>query len=150
MKNIFIIGGLTILLFIGGVWWSKSLQSSDLNVISTQGVHWHPQLTMYVNGEKQNIPSDIGIGTQYASMPTFDSSMRMTAMHTHEPDGTIHLEFPGLVKRDDTTLGNFFRIWSKNFMEFGSSVTMTVNGKENTEYENYEMKDGDRIELRYE
>ena len=83
-------------------------------------------------------------------MPTFDQNMRMTAMHTHESDGTIHLEFPGLVKRNDTTLGNFFRIWGKDFMSFGSSVTMMVNGKANTELDSYEMKDGDKIELRYE
>ncbi|RJR12552.1 hypothetical protein C4585_03540 [Candidatus Parcubacteria bacterium] len=150
MKNIFIIGGLAILLLVGGVWWSKSLQSSDSNIISTQGVHWHPQLTMYVNGEKQDIPSGIGIGTQYASMPTFDSSMRMTSMHTHEPDGTIHLEFPGLVKKDDTTLGNFFRIWGKDMRSFGSNMTMSVNGIPNTDYENYMMRDGDKIELRYD
>ena len=150
MKNTLIVSGIVILLLIGGVWWSRSLQSSDPDIISTRGVHWHPQLTIYVNGEKQDIPANIGLGAQYASMPTFDQNMRMTAMHTHESDGTIHLEFPGLVKRNDTTLGNFFRIWGKDFMSFGSSVTMMVNGKANTELDSYEMKDGDKIELRYE
>ena len=33
---------------------------------------------------------------------------------------------------------------------FGTNVKMTVNGKENTEYENYAMQDKDKIELRYE
>ena len=33
---------------------------------------------------------------------------------------------------------------------FGTNMRMTVNGIENTEYENYQMKDGDTIELRYE
>lgn len=151
MKNILILVGIAILLLAGGVWWSKSLQSSDPNVISTQGVHWHPQIEIYVNDEKQDIPANIGIGTQYASMPTFDANMRMTAMHTHEPDGTIHLEFPGRVTREDTTLGNFFQIWGKDMMgEFGTLTKMTVNGKENTELGKYEMKDGDKIELRYE
>lgn len=150
MKNILIVGGLIALLLIGGVLWSKSLQSNNPDVISTRGVHWHPKITIYVNEEKQDIPENIGIGTQYASKPTFDQSMRMTAMHTHEPDGTIHLEFPEVVKRTDTVLGNFFRIWGKDFMEFGTSVTMTVNGKENTELEMYEMRDGDQIELRYQ
>jgi hypothetical protein len=150
MKNIFVIGGLAVLLLIGGVWWSNSLQESDPDTISTRGVHWHPQVEIYIKGEKQEIPANIGIGPQYASMPTFDTSMRMTAMHTHEPDGTIHLEFPARVTREDTTLGNFFAIWGKGLMSFGSSVTMTVNGEENTELEDYEMKDGDKIELRYE
>lgn len=83
-------------------------------------------------------------------MPTFDHNMGMTAIHTYEPDGVIHLEIAGVVTKDDIKLENFFRIWGKDFREFGSSVRMKVNGKENTELENYEMKDGDKIELRYE
>lgn len=151
MKNIFIIGGIAILLLVGGVWWSKSLQESDPNVISTRGVHWHPQIEIYVQGEKQEIPANIGIGMQYASTPTFDQNMRMTAMHTHEPDGTIHLEFPARVTREDTKLKNFFAIWGKDMMgDFGTLAKMTVNGEENAELGEYEMKDGDKIELRYE
>jgi hypothetical protein len=150
MKNIFIIGGLAVLLLIGGVWWSNSLQESDPNVISTRGIHWHSQIAIYVKGERQEIPANIGIGPQYEGMPTFESGMRMTAMHTHEPDGTIHLEFPARVTREDTKLGNFFRIWGKDYMSFGLSVVMMVNGEENAELEDYEMKDGDKIELRYE
>lgn len=150
MKKVFIVGAIVILLLLGASWWSKSLQSSDPDILSARGLHWHPQLTIYVNGEKRDILANIGIGSQYASMPTFDSSMRMTAMHTHEDMPIIHLEFSGAVRRDDTKLGNFFRIWGKDFMEFGSSVSMTVNGEESTELENYEMKDGDKIELRYE
>jgi len=152
MKNTFIIGSIAAtLLLVGGVWWLNSLQESDPNTISTRGVHWHPQIEIYKKGEKQDIPANIGVGMQYASMPTFDQSMRMTAMHTHEPDGTIHLEFSGRVMREDTTLGNFFVIWGKDMMgEFGTLTKMMVNGEETTEFGAYEMKDGDKIELRYE
>ncbi len=160
LKNEFIIGGVAILIFMGGLWWSKSLETTQLEaedtggdasqIISQSGLHWHTQLSIYVNGERQNIPTNIGVGTAYASKPTFDAGMRMTAIHTHEPDGTIHLEFPGQVREEDTVLGNFFRIWGKDFMEFGPIVAMMVNSKENTELEKYEMKDGDKIELRYE
>lgn len=151
MKNILIIGGIAALLLIGGVWWSNSIQSSDPDTISTRGVHWHPQIEIYVKGETQEIPANIGIGMQYASTPTFDQNMRMTAMHTHEPDGTIHLEFPARVTREDTKLKNFFAIWGKDMMrDFGTLTKMTVNGEENAELGEYEMKDGDKIELRYE
>lgn len=150
MKNFLIGTVLVLLLLIGATWWSKSLQSNDPDVITRSGVHWHPQLTIYVKDEKWEIPANIGVGIQNASKPTYDPSMRMTAMHTHEPDGTIHLEFPGIVKREDTKLGNFFDIWGEDIMEFGSSITMTVNGETNTDIGNYEMKDGDKIELRYE
>ncbi|PIP55681.1 MAG: hypothetical protein CO183_02480 [Candidatus Zambryskibacteria bacterium CG_4_9_14_3_um_filter_42_9] len=150
MKNFLIGIVLLIILLAGATWWSKSLQSEDPGVISRSGLHWHPQLTIYVRGEKQEIPANIGIGMQYASTPTFDQGMRMTAMHTHEPDGTIHFEFPARVTREDTKLKNFFAIWGRNMMSFGSSVTMMVNGEETAELGEYEMKDGDKIELRYE
>lgn len=71
-------------------------------------------------------------------------------MHTHDSSGVIHLEFQGLVRQDDVKLGRLFEIWGKDFMEFGSSVSMTVNGEESTELQNYRMKDGDKIELKYE
>ena len=130
--------------------WSKSLQNADPNVISQNGLHWHPELQIYVKGEKQDIPENIGVGIQNASKPTYDPGMRMTSMHTHEPGGTIHFEFPGRVTRENTKLGNFFKIWDRDMRSFGSNVRMTVNGAPNTEYENYMMRDGDKVELHYE
>lgn len=152
MKNILIIGGLVTLLLIGGVWWSKSLESSDPNVISMRGLHTHPRLAIYVHGEKILIPQNTGVGTSFAGRPGYgQGGMAMTPMHTHdETDGTIHLEFPGRVTREDTKLKNFFTIWGKDMMGFGENVAMTVNGKQSTELGDYEMKDGDIIELKYE
>ena len=150
MKTVLIIIGVSALVLIGGVWLSSSSRNPDPNIISRNGLHTHPQLEIYVKGQRQDIPANIGVGGQYASMPTYDQGMRMTAMHTHEPGGTIHLEFPATVTKEDIRLGNFFRIWGKNFMEFGSSVNMMVNGTSSTELEKYEMQDGDKIELRYE
>ncbi|MEX2013746.1 MAG: hypothetical protein WD896_00125 [Parcubacteria group bacterium] len=151
MKNLLIII-VIIAALAGGVYWSKSLQSNDPNILSTRGIHWHPILTIYVKGEKQIIPPNIGIGTQYASTPTYDSGMRMTAIHTHDDanEGVIHFEFSGVVRKEDTTLGQFFKIWGKDINSLGSNVKMTVNGQENTELGEYPMKDGDKIELRYE
>jgi len=147
-------GGAALLLIGGGAFatlnWPSQPSDPQSEILSRDGLHWHPQIEIYLKGEKQEIPANIGVGTQYASTPTYDSGMSMTAMHTHEPNGIIHFEFPGSVTKEDTKLENFFRIWGKDFMEFGSSVTMTVNGEQNTELENYHMQDGDNIELRYE
>ena len=52
--------------------------------------------------------------------------------------------------KDDVKLGNFFRIWGKDIRSFGDGMTMTVNGEANTEFDNYQMRDKDKIELRYE
>ena len=69
------------------------------------------------------------------------------------------MEMKGVVSKDDTKLGKFFQVWGKKFnsqcildqcaAESGT-LKMTVNDQENAEYENYLMKDGDRIEIRYE
>lgn len=134
----------------GGLWWSSNAVESDTDVITRRGMHWHPELAVYVRGERQIIPADIGIGTQYAGFPGYDGAMGMAGVHTHDATGVIHFEFSGLVREKDLTLGEFFRVWGKDMRAFGSNVRMTVNGKESVEYENYMMRDGDKIELRYE
>ena len=74
-------------------------------------------------------------------------------IHTHSEDaaqGVLHLEFSGRVTKDDVKLGNFFKNWGKDMSEFGSAMTMTVNGKENTEFGSYAMADGDKIVMKFE
>lgn len=106
-------------------------------IISRRGLHFHPELAIFVEGEKIEIPANIGIGAVHHPM------------HTHDASGVIHLEFQGVVRRDDLRLGKFLERWGKDIAEFGSSVTMTVNGEERTELQNYVMGDGDKIVLRY-
>lgn len=151
MKTILIIVGATTALLVGGMWWSNNLANGNPDVISRTGIHWHPQLTIFVRGQQVTIPQNLGIGPQFAGTRGFDPQMQMAAMHTHEDLPLIHLEFmSGPVHKEDVTLGQFFKVWAKDMRSFGSNMRMTVNGKENTEYENYIMRDGDKIELRYE
>lgn len=141
MKKPLIIIIVGIGLFAGAIYWSKSLQSKDPSIISRSGIHWHPIVEIYVAGVKEEIPANVGLGAVHQPL------------HTHVEDaqnGVIHMEFDGLVKQEDTELGNFFKIWGKDLRSFGGNLQMTVNGKENTEFENYHMKEGDKIELRYE
>lgn len=146
MKNILIAGGVVIF-FVASIALSNILQSSDPTLISTRGIHYHPQLEIYIQGEKQEIPAGIGLVGGHSPL------------HTHDPDGVIHLEYGGTVHAEDTTLGRFFEIWGKKFskdqiFDFVNGpegvVSMTVNGVPNTEFENYHMKDGDKIVIRYE
>lgn len=125
-------------IIVGGFAWGRYMQSSDPGILAQQGIHWHPQLTIYVKGEKQEVPGGIGLAGG------------MAAMHTHESGGLVHVEPQGVVREADVALGKFFQIWGKDFNSFGSNVKMLVNGTENTELENYKMKDGDKIELYYE
>lgn len=144
MKNI--ITSVTIIAVVVAILvWLKSTEPREAEiiaekgeVISEQGIHWHPELRVFVKGEEIVIPENVGLGSVH------------NPVHTHEDLPVIHLEFSGVVRENDTQLGRFFEVWGKDFMEFGSTVDMKVNGASNTDLENYQMKDGDKIELYYE
>lgn len=144
------IGLATVLIMAGGVsllslQHSKEASIPEGEVISRKGIHWHPQLSIYIKGKQQKIPANLGIGGAIHQ-----------PIHTHDTSGTLHVEIGGVVTRDEIKLDNFFRIWGKKFSpkcvvdECGGKVTMLVNGKENKDFENYLMKDKDNIEIRYE
>lgn len=119
------------------------------DIISRNGIHWHPHLRIVINGKEETIPAGVGLGAVHAPL------------HTHDTDNIIHLEYerPGtIVVKDDTRLAKFFTVWGKRFDREcifdhcnGSSGTVRffVNGKENTDFEQYAMHDNDDIEIRY-
>ncbi len=151
-----VIGGIalvTIVILVGAVFLlSKGNEQSvpQDQIVANNGLHWHPKLAIYIKGQKQEIPANIGIGAVHQKIHTHDEDAK---------DGVVHMEMQGVVTKDDTKLGNFFRIWGKDFNSTQifdkkngalGTVKMTVNGKENTEFENYKMRDGDQIEIKYE
>ena len=139
MKTPLILGVIVLVLLAGATWWSSTLQTgNNTPVVSQDGLHWHPTLVMYVKGEKIEIPGNIGLGAVHQPM------------HTHEDLPIIHLEYSGRVVEDDLKLGNFFANWGRDMRSFGTNMHMKVNGIDNTEYENYMMRDGDSIELHYD
>lgn len=139
------------LLFIVGAYFLVSRSNKPPvpkeQIVAENGLHWHPTLSISIKGQKQEIPKDIGIGAVHQPI------------HTHDTTGTLHMEMQGLITKQDTRLGNFFKTWGKEFSSTqifdkingpGGKVKMLVNGKENADFANYLMKDGDKIEIRYE
>ena len=142
-----------IVLLVGGsivglVWYiANQPKTPESEIISQSGIHWHPELSIYIKGAKQEIPANIGIGVTHQPL------------HTHDNTGVIHLEIQGLVTRDDIKIGRFFKIWGKLFNSNcildscngpNGKVKMLVNGRENNDFDNYPMQDKDKIEIRYE
>lgn len=112
-------------------------------IVSTTGMHWHSDLTITILGEKQEIPIDVGLDSVHKPI------------HTHE-DKRVHMEFSDTVKESDIALGQFFKNWGKTFNKdcifdkcngAEGQVRMVVNGKENSEFERYIMKDNDKIDI---
>lgn len=132
---------------------------TDSNLVSTGGIHWHVKLAIEVKGKTQTIPADIGIGPGYRTNPMFDTTMGMTGIHTHDATGVLHWELmAGPVTRSDIELGDFFKVWRQPFTATellgyrngaGGHLSMTVNGKSNTRYNRYLIRDGDEIVIRY-
>lgn len=149
---------------ISGFWLSAdsvedniTLSSDQIEQIPPGEVHWHPRLTILIDGEQIPIPTGIGI-TIGNRVDTRLSGMRMSPTHTHESDGTIHLENRNPRSKPETlTLGYFFDVWDKQFNSTcifdyctdDGTLRMAVNGKENYEFQNYMMRDKDEIYIEY-
>ncbi len=143
-KNMLLWGGLIILAALGAFFLFRYLFTTPkdgtlaADILKTcvnhtsPGMHIHPDLRIEINGEREDIPANIGI-----------SGNCMRPLHTHDSMGKIHVEFP---RAHNFTLGDFFHVWDKPFPD---AITMTVNGQANTEYENLILKDHDQIEIEY-
>jgi hypothetical protein len=107
-----------------------SCQTSEQTVF-----HIHTHLTIFVNGQQQQVPAGIGIpgavAQQTQAGPFVNSGTCFYWLHTHAADGIIHIESP--VQRT-YTLGEFFDEWGQPLgpSQVGSAhgkVTVIVNGQ---------------------
>ncbi|PIN81887.1 hypothetical protein COV11_00845 [Candidatus Woesearchaeota archaeon CG10_big_fil_rev_8_21_14_0_10_30_7] len=136
---------------------SVELSEGKKSEVPSGSVHWHPKISIIIDGEQVSIPSDLGYGTG-KMVDTHLSGMRMSPIHTHDSGGTIHLENNNPSSKPETlSLGYFFYVWNKTFnstciFEYCTdkgSLKLFVNGKENFEFENYLMRDKDQIRIEY-
>lgn len=76
--------------------------------------HVHAHLTIFVNGAQRQIPAGVGIPgakeTQSPTGPYISTGKCFYWLHTHAPDGVIHIESP--IQRG-FTLGDFFDEWGQ-------------------------------------
>lgn len=157
-KTIIIVG--VIALIAGLVYWGgaakrkervelENMTSREIALRSTTDMateyHIHPELSIFVNGEEVLIPTNLGV-----------KATGMTAIHTHDEKGVIHVEAP---IQKDFTLGDFFAVWGKDFsstqllentVDKNSEIIMTVNGERVDTYENTILWDKDKIVISYQ
>jgi hypothetical protein len=88
--------------------------------------HYHPQLRIIINGTEAPVPGSIGVDPATGAM---------SALHTHEPDGTIHIEAD--TAGEVFTLGQIFTQWGVKLTspqiggvrtKSGQNLTLTSNG----------------------
>jgi hypothetical protein len=97
--------------------------------------HIHAHLAVYENGQPRALPGGIGIPgsqvVQTAEGPVAAGGQCIYWLHTHAPDGIIHVESP--TKRI-YTLGDFFGEWhqplnANQVADAKGHVSAFVNGK---------------------
>ena len=97
----------------------------DLGPMGT-AEHYHPHLRLIINGKQIQVPANIGVDP---------STGAMSALHTHEGDGTIHIEADTV--GEVYTLGQLFTEWGVKLTpqqiggvraKDGQQVTVTSNG----------------------
>ena len=97
----------------------------DLGPMGT-AEHYHPRLSIVIDGQQVPVSPNIGVDP---------STGAMSAVHTHEGDGTIHIEAGTVGER--FTLGQLFTQWGVALTPTriggvsaapGEKVTVTSNG----------------------
>jgi hypothetical protein len=88
--------------------------------------HIHAHLSIYINGQQQALPANIGINNAQGCIYW---------LHTHDTTGVLHIESP---TQKTYMLGNFFHVWSQQFSQLQYPVELDqpasdwkvyVNGK---------------------
>lgn len=107
--------------------------------------HVHSHLDLFVDGQRQEIPAQIGI---------LSSPYCLFWLHTHSADGVIHVESP---TKKEFTLGQFLDIWSQTHMGSktlfdavaNKTVTAYVNGTQVQDYRNIPLESRKQMVLAY-
>ncbi|WP_269854491.1 hypothetical protein [Streptomyces sp. RPT161] len=81
---------------------SARAKAAQLPMLGAEGqvMHIHTHLDILVNGQPVTVPAFIGIDVK---------QQRISPLHTHTPDGVIHIESP---VKADFTLGQFMTEWN--------------------------------------
>ena len=116
-----------------------------------RGVHWHPNLSITLNGSPYTVPAQIGIDPSLWKDHSLDQYAMVggvAALHTHDTSGTIHVEVN--TSRRDFTLHEFLAIWgqpSDGSAIGGHPVTsLTVDGvAQASATSDVVLKDGQKI-----
>jgi len=110
----------------------------------TLAFHMHPHLEIEILGEQYVIPANIGASRQ-----------AIRVIHTHEPDGTLHVESP---YPHQFVLADFFTIWGERFdktcifnycIDEEHELLVFVNGGQSDLYENTPLREDDEIKIVY-
>ncbi len=103
-------GGVVVVALLGGVILANQTNRASsaptvdgIQCVASEGAvtHTHQRLAIYNAGTAIPIPQGVGVN---------DTAGCLFALHTHSPDGIVHVESPTTAQN---TLGQFFDIWGQ-------------------------------------
>ena len=108
----------------------------DLGPMGT-AEHYHPHLRIVIDGQDVPVPGGIGVDP---------STGAMSALHTHEPDGTLHIEADAV--GETFTLGQLFTQWGVQLTSTRIGGAAANDGQRLTLLSNGSEVDGEPADLR--
>jgi uncharacterized protein YceK len=119
---------------------SKTAAEAGLPMLGEEklAVHYHAHLDLIVRGAAVTVPAGIGIDTK---------RNRISPLHTHEPDGVVHIESATDVP---FTLGQFFTAWGHPISVNGIGSVTAGQGEQLRVYRNGTPVTGDPAALKFE
>jgi hypothetical protein len=124
----------------------ERIQRLGLPPVGNEKYHHHAVIHVYNDGILIPVPANVGWLPQ---------AKVYSAIHTHTPDGIIHMES---IKPHQFKLGDFFFIWGVTFgketlgsfhNEGDKQLNVYVNGKRVPDPVNYVIHEGDNIAVGY-
>jgi len=114
---------------------NNSAELSGSPCLTSEEFHLHPHFTIKIDGEEVPIPENIGVEPNC-----------FRELHTHEPDGIIHVE-------SDIDKGyafsDFLNVWGFPLQQENLITRLTVNGEFNNNDSSFILEDGQDIVLEY-
>ena len=108
----------------------------DLGPMGT-AEHYHPTLRILIRGREVTVPGNIGVDPQTGAM---------SALHTHEQDGTVHVE--AATAGQMFTLGQLFTQWGVKLTATQIGGVKAAPGQRVSATHNGTVVDGDPANLR--
>lgn len=98
--------------------------------------HIHPTLTIFIDGDEETIPANLGI-----------EGSCMREVHTHDTTGSIHIETAKL--GSTYTLADFFTVWGEEHDRQGYVLEITQDGEVKESVEDVILSDHSVIQMSY-
>ena len=108
---------------------AAAISGVECNKNEFNNYHVHSHLDVFVDGQKQEIPANVGI---------LSSPSCLYWLHTHDTAGLVHIEAP---QNKEFTLGQFLDIWNQT--RDSSGLLSSASNKNATAYVNGEPYRGD-------